>query len=128
VGMVNSRGMESYLALRRFTAPLSEAEECMFERLLEPMRAGSAWKRTYRRRFATLDCILAPEIGRRFPNQPVSVHDMAVSSGVTSLELYRLLCASQQVTMRASDYYNSIQIVRVGPWEGVFDLEVEFWK
>ena len=115
--------MESYLALRRFTAPLSEAEERMFETLLEQMRAGSAWKRTYRRRFAALDSILALEISKRFPGQPVSVHDMAASSAVTSLELYQLLCASQQITMRASDYYNSIQIVRVGPWEGVFDLE-----
>src|SRR5438046_2458082 len=111
--------MESYLALKRFIAPLSEAEERRFETLLARMRAGSAWKQTYRRRFAALDSILVPEIGKRFSGQPVYVHDMAASSAATSLELYQLPCASQQVTMRASDFYNEIQIVRVGPWVGV---------
>ena len=114
---------KSYRILKRLTGPLTEADETALEALYEQMRAGSAWKTTYRRRFAPLDDLIAAEVEARFAGGPISVHDVAASSAITSLELYRLLCVSQQITMRASDLYNEIKIVRVGPWEGVFDLE-----
>ena len=100
---------KSYRILKRLTGPLTEADETALEALYEQMRAGSAWKTTYRRRFAPLDDLIAAEVEARFAGGPISVHDVAASSAIAA--------------MRASDLYNEIKIVRVGPWEGVFDLE-----
>src|SRR5690242_16614223 len=105
--------MESYLSLRRFTGPLTDAEETALETILERMPAGTASKRTYRRRFSALDDILAAEIDRRFEGH-ISVHDMAASTAVTSLELYRLLSKRRPVTMRASDHYDAVDLVHMG--------------
>jgi len=48
---------------------------------------------------------------------------MAASSAITSLDLYRRLSASHQVTMRASDYYDAIHLVRAVLWHVSFDVE-----
>jgi hypothetical protein len=114
---------KSHLLLKRLTGPLTEADETALEALYEQMRAGSAWKKTHRRRLAPLDDLIAAEVEARFAGGPISVHDMAASSAITSLELYRLLSASHQVTMRASDYYDAIHLVRVALWHVSFDVE-----
>ena len=93
---------KSHLILKRLTGPLTEADETALEALYEQMPAGLAWKTTYRRRFAALDDLIAAEVEARFAAGPISVHDMAASSAITSLDLYRRLSASHQVTVAAS--------------------------
>ena len=82
-----------------------------------------ARKSTSRGRLTAVDDVLIAEIERLFPiDHQVSLHDMAASSAITSLELFVRVKARRPAKMRASDYYNTIYAVRVGPWTVFFDV------
>jgi hypothetical protein len=60
----------------------------------------------------------------RFPlSRPIHVHDIAVSSAITSVELFRRLSEIRTVTMKASDYHNAILRVRAFGIDCIFDVD-----
>lgn len=84
-----------------------------------------AVKRTLDRRFEELDEIVARHFARmrQTVSGEVRVHDMGVSDGRTSVELYERLCSSGPLRFVASDLYPRVDIVRslAGGWAVVFD-------
>ena len=68
--------------------------------------ANGAYKRTGRLRFGSFDLEVTKIVAERFPvPSPLNVHDMAVSDGRTSCDLYRLLSEAAGARLRfvASD-------------------------
>lgn len=103
--------IDRYRTLRHLPRELSLEDERAFDALYERMRAGSTSKRTWRGRLNALDLILTEEIGKRFGGRSISVHDMAASSAITSVDLYHRLGAVGPVQLRASDYYDAVFFV-----------------
>lgn len=104
VGIKAARMALNYAALR------GDLSDPALEKLLEKMPAGRTSKRTSRGRLTALDDVLIEEIGKRLTG-PISVHDMAASSAITSMELYQRIKISRPVTLRASDYYDAMFLV-----------------
>lgn len=92
--------------------------------LLGDMQAGNLVKRTRANRYPELDKLTLEWINRRFPNgQRVAIHDVAASDGITSVELFRLVSASRDLTLRSSDYYDALKWVRMGGFDFIFDAD-----
>jgi hypothetical protein len=88
---------------------------------------NGTWKFTCRGRFAELDHLVMDLLGARFsPGAHLSVMDLAASTGVTSVEFYRVLGERFLVEFLASDLYRDLYAVRSGRmWTGVFTAEGE---
>lgn len=92
--------------------------------LLGEMQAGNLVKRTRANRYPELDKLTLEWIEKRFPNgERIAVHDVAASDGITSVELFRLVSAARDLTLRSSDYYDSLKWVRMGGFDYIFDAD-----
>jgi hypothetical protein len=90
------------------------------------MLGGARLKTTRPGRFSEVDALLVAELDRRFAaGRTIRVHDMAASSGITSRELHAVLKARGPVSLRASDYYDAIQVLEGGALDFVFDADFE---
>lgn len=105
--------MLNYSLLKRLPAVLASNDEAAFEALLKEMRGGKTSKLTRRNRLAALDGVLIKEISNRFHGS-IAVHDMAASSAITSMELYRRLFSERSGSFLASDFYDAVYFI--GPW------------
>jgi hypothetical protein len=86
--------------------------------------AHGIYKTTRRGRFAEFDKVLVDDVLKRFAGiETLCVHDLAASSGISSLELFRALDASRRVELHFSDLYDRLHVVRVpdSNWDVVFD-------
>jgi len=103
-----------------------DASHADFDKYYSRMLGGTRLKTTRPGRFAELDALLVAELDRRFAaGRPIRMHDMAASSGITSLELYELVKARGPVSLRVSDYYDAIHVLDGGVVGFVFDADFE---
>lgn len=88
------------------------AEE--YDRLVGYARMpNGVWKRTCHGRLRVLDGVLVDLLRQRYPDGAhLSVLDVAASTGVTSVELYRALSSRFTVELVASDLYRDVVAVR----------------
>lgn len=116
----------AYTLLGDLETSYDPTDEALLERLYRSMAGGAiALKITRRNRFGELDARIQKELDRRFVDGvPLAVHDAAVSNGITSLELFRVLSSKRSVEFWATDLFDSIWIVRLPSrrWEVVFDV------
>lgn len=105
----------------------AESDESLLEAVYANTSGGvGIHKMTRRGRMGELDERIAAEVDLRFAdNATVSVHDMACSNAITSLELFQMLSRNRRVLMQATDYFDALWYVRVGesPWTVVFDSD-----
>jgi hypothetical protein len=99
-------GLDRFLSFR-----LSKFDEISDENLLEEIYArvatpGGHAKQSSRRRFADIDEVAAGLIARM--DRRV-VHDVAVSSGITSCELFDAVCSLENLEFYVSDKYNHLR-------------------
>ncbi len=122
----------SYRILKELEESYTPDDEPLLERLYQSLAAGDGiYKITKKGRFTDFDRELAEKAAAHFPtSQEIVVHDMGVSSGVTSLELYREMQQRRSVQMIASDYYDHLTLVDVPGtilrhqvWTVAFDTE-----
>jgi len=117
----------AYTLLESIGRDYREADEPLLERLYQSMAAGEGvFKITRRNRFRDLDERLAQELTGRFPGEdPLIVHDMAASSGITSLDLFRRLSRDRVVTVHATDYFDALWMADLPGerWTVVFDVD-----
>lgn len=78
-------------------------------------------KTSYENRFADLDEILLNFI----PSGPVTIHDTAVSTGITSLELFSKFKEENEVTMNISDKYSYLYTKVFNTKQVFFDTNKE---
>lgn len=123
---LHARHLLSKRGRRRFVAATLYPEVCDSshpdrDRLLELVlcqfaNANRTYKRTYSHRFREFDQAIARQLAG--PNRPgtLRVHDLAVSNGITAVELYRLLAQTchGQIEYLASDLSPGIVAVRAG--------------
>jgi hypothetical protein len=112
-------------ALASMPAEPSQAEEDRIADIYDSIRGGpSHSKYTEPHRLRRLDDALAALLAASPHGSDLRVHDMAASNAVTSLEMYDRLRERQPVSLRASDYFDSIRPVEAVPgWHVVFDVE-----
>lgn len=85
------------------------------KRILASMPAGPFTSKTTRPdRFLELDAAIISATRRLPVDKEVTVHDMAASDGITSLELFNRLSQERPVRLTASDYYDEISAARKG--------------
>ncbi len=107
-------------------AELQDAYQEADEELLEVLYAHTAGgygvhKMTRAGRMQALDARLADELETRYgTHTPISVHDMACSNAITSLDMYRSLSDRFPVSVQASDYFDALWTVT--PDESVFTV------
>jgi chemotaxis methyl-accepting protein methylase len=136
LGIVSPRGLRhpttlfgprkhvSALILEQLLAA-PEQEGAAYDHVVEQLRMpNGTWKFTCRGRFAVLDRLVLDLLAERFPRGTrLSVMELAASTGVTSVELYRALRERYLVDFLASDLYRDLYVVRRGPWAGVYTAE-----
>lgn len=86
--------------------------------------AHGIYKTTRRGRFAEFDQLVAADVLRRYPGvATLKMHDLAASSGISSLELFQAIRAHRPVELHFSDLYDRLKVVRVpdSRWDVVFD-------
>jgi hypothetical protein len=100
-----------------------DAEE--YDRLVGYARMpNGVWKRTRHGRLHVVDAVLVDLLRERHADgSHLTVLDLAASTGVTSVELYRTLSAHFAVELVASDLYRDVVAVRSRHWPAavVFD-------
>jgi hypothetical protein len=113
------RGLEpAYTSLAKQT----EFSESELARIYGRMPGGNNSKTTSFDRFDELDGLTVREIEARFPpHHCVSVHDIAASNAITSVQLFHRIAAVRPVTMKASDFYDAVLRVRVFGLDFIFD-------
>lgn len=95
--------------------------EAIYERVVV---GGHVYKTTKAGRFSELDTKFIDEVQKRFAGtQPVRIHDLGASSGVTSLDLLGAFQGRVDVELHASDLYDHIDFVTCSgsDWTVVFD-------
>jgi len=94
------------------------------KRILASMSGGPFTSKTTRpNRFLDLDIAIISAIRRLPMDKEVTVHDMAASDGITSLELFNRLSHERPVRLTASDYYDEICAARKGIFWVFFDKD-----
>ena len=113
--------------LEEIDGDVTKVEDDIVDFIYDNLRGGPTnSKRTARGRYFSVDDIVIEEMTRLFPeDQFVRVHDMAASSGITSLEFYELMHRWKYVRFLASDYYDTAFVVSIPDdhWRVVFDGE-----
>ncbi|MGE0845912.1 MAG: hypothetical protein AB7L41_06550 [Flavobacteriaceae bacterium] len=96
-------------------------EDGRLEALYDRMPAGGhSIKRTTRGRMRALDAELVELIDERFaPGIAIRIHDAGASNAITSAELFAAM--KRPRAMLASDLYDHISDVRVGPFHVTFN-------
>ncbi len=130
---LRARRLDSQRGRRRFVAATLYPEICDSslpekDRLLELVlcqfaNANRTYKRTYGNRFHQFDQAIARFLTHARTGPTVRVHDVAVSNGITAVELYRLLKQSVSGTTDylASDFSIGVVAVRDGHTTLVLD-------
>src|SRR4051812_28172699 len=91
--------------------PLSDEK---LSRILGVMPAGCfTLKKTGGNRLKDLDEAIVSHLDL-LPAGRIRIHDMASSTGITSLELYDRLSAIRAVNMRSSDLYDAVFVAKRG--------------
>ena len=113
------------IELRRLEREYAPDDEGLLTRLYTQLRVGGAvYKTTKRNRMPDLDERLRDTLLERYPDvNPIQLHDVGASSGITTLELWR--CLSQKLPMRVhgSDRFDRLDFVTLASngWTVVFD-------
>lgn len=120
----------AYSLLADLQGEYSEHDEPLLERVYMQMSTDvHVQKITRAKRLREVDEWLSEEIANRFETtHPVAIHDMAASNGITSLELYHRLSGGRRVVVRATDYFDRMSLVSVGPWTVIFDAKLDPWQ
>lgn len=88
------------------------------------MSAGPFSSKTTRPdRFLALDAAILTATRRLKMDKEITLHDMAASDGITSLELFNRLSYERPVRLTASDYYDEIHAARRGMFWVFYDKE-----
>lgn len=115
----------AYSLLSDLAVNYTPTDEALVERLYRSMRSGNGvYKITRRGRFDAFNATLADHIQKMGLATPVlRISDMAASSAITSLELFKILRDRFPVRFSASDWFDRIYIVSVArsAWKVVFD-------
>lgn len=107
-----------------FAKLLSTPTEKVRKRILAAMPAGPFTSKTTRPdRLRDLDAAIILCAEQVLSADEITVHDMAASDGITSLELFDRLSERRSVRLRSSDYYDGIGVVRRGPFLVFYDKE-----
>ena len=94
------------------------------KRILASMSGGPFTSKTTRpNRFLDLDIAIISAIRRLPMDKEVTVHDMAASDGITSLELFNRLSHERPVRLKATDYYDEIGAARKGMFWVFYDKD-----
>ncbi len=110
---------------------VSSMPDTIMERVLEltyeKLPAGKATnkrKLTYPGRYAAVDLAIERAIAETFPDDMfLRVHDMAVSNGITAVELFSRISDRSNFSFRASDYYNELKFIDAHGWRAFFDVD-----
>jgi hypothetical protein len=117
----------AYTLLESIGPAYRAADEPLLERLYQSMAGGEGvFKITRRHRFRDLDERLTQELTGRFAGaDQLTLHDMAASNGITSLDLFRRLSKDRTVTVHATDYFDALWMVDLPGerWTVVFDVD-----
>ena len=121
------RSVLAATALEAMPARPSHAQEVLIADIHDSLRGGCQHSRyTQRHRLAALDCRLGEILAERGAWQRIRIHDMAASNAITSLELFDYLRDREQVSLKASDYYDQLHVVNVGDrWRVAFDVDLK---
>jgi hypothetical protein len=115
----------AFTLLRDFEGELSPDDELRLAFIYSAIPGGAFnMKGTLVDKYAAFDVAADEEIDKAFPaGAAVRVHDMAVSSGITSLELFDRLKHRDKFSLHATDLYDALSVVSVpgGNWQVVFD-------
>jgi hypothetical protein len=89
-------------------------DSALYDRIIERVRLPNGiWKQTGSGRLRDVDATLVMLLeSTHAPQKPVSVLDLAVSTGVTSVELYEMLRERFAVDFVASDFFADLFAVR----------------
>jgi len=102
-------------------------DEVLLERIYSSVAGGEGvYKFTKRHRLTMLDEKLFKECNLQLPGiTPLVIHDIGVSNGITSLELYERFSRGRDITLYATDYYDRLYFVDVPNtvWTIVFDTK-----
>lgn len=100
--------------------------ESLLDRIYRRLPGGKNVKTTWPHRYDELDRLTFRQVEMRFPaGRPLSVHDIAASNAITTVQLFHRLSESRSVEMKASDYYDSILGVRFAGLDFLFDAAHE---
>ena len=112
----------SYRLLEELAEQYRESDEPLLERLYASLEAGNGvYKITKRGRFERLNRLLVKNLSLMPEATLWDVHDIAVSSAITSVELYECLSQLHSVRFEASDFYHRIWLVVHQGWTIAFD-------
>lgn len=112
----------SYRLLDTLSHCYKETDEPLLDRLYASMEAGKGvYKITKRNRFERLNETLLEHLHMLPAVTCLQVRDIAVSSGITSLEWYRCLALHTPLRLNASDFYHRVWLVQQGGWTITFD-------
>jgi hypothetical protein len=116
--------------LERLTERSSPEQDLLAKRLYRLIQFDSTlsqeerFQKTRRDRFPELNEMLAVEIRNAFPpDHIVHVHDIAVSSAISSMELFHRLSETASVHVHASDFFDTLYLVSPpqSRWQVVFN-------
>ncbi|PBB65938.1 hypothetical protein CK228_24700 [Mesorhizobium sp. WSM4312] len=94
------------------------------KRILASMSGGPFTSKTTRPdRFLDLDAAILLAARRLPMDKEITVHDMAASDGITSLDLFNRLSRERPVRLTASDYYNEISAAPRGIFWVFYDSD-----
>lgn len=122
--------LQRRLGRRRFVAATLYSEVCNSDhperdRLLELVlcqltASNRTYKRTYAARFRQFDQAIVRLLADSARHRSLRVHDLAVSNGITAVDLYRTLCGqfADRIDFLASDLSTGVVAVRDGQGKG----------
>ena len=112
----------SYRLLDELAERFQPSDDALLERLYASMEAGEGvFKITSRDRFARLDQKILETLPLLEEAKVWRIQDVAVSSGITSLEFFQKLQTVHTVQFEASDYYHRIWLSEYLGWTISFD-------
>ena len=120
----HGKGLLMQILAPSFVRLLSTPTAKERKRILASMPGGPFTSKTTRpNRFLDLDTAIISATRWLPIDKEVTVHDMAASDGITSLELFNRLSHERPVRLTASDYYDEICAARKGIFWVFFDKD-----
>lgn len=118
----------AYTMFEQFGEDLDERDEAAIEIICNTMHTGRDLihaRRSFVRRYdAVNDALMQVMEGIFQKDQKLRVHDVAVSNGVTSREMFEALTGTYDVSLHATDYLDKIWIVDgAAGWQVIFDAD-----
>lgn len=106
----------------------SLSDEPLIEAIYDQIGGGPHAKRTFPRRYGKIDAAMLEWVLADMPERQISIHDMAASNAITSVELFEFLRGQHDISLHASDYYDAVRVVTTtgwGDWKVAFDVHDE---